>query len=200
MSSPTNQFSRLIIAIIINILLLGCSKEHGQGVNYVARVVTQRVNDQVVGYILSSKHFRGNEFIVSTKVINADHNCIKSRDEEVFKIENEILYKSDTIQGSPHWLPYLIIEQGKCIVSPQSDHFGSLSVTNCTLSINTDSIVYQSQSRRVNGNIEIEKIIVLNDGFLIIGETDLSSDTDQLLTSSEVNQASQLLRIESKCY
>lgn len=200
MSSLINQFLQLTTLGAVILLLIGCNNKNTSDPNYVARVVTQRLDDEIVGYSLSTKYSTDVGFTISTKEIDANRKCIMSMHEDVYKVENGILYKLDTIQNVAHWLPYLLLSQGKCIVSPLIDHFGSLSVTNCTLSIDTDSIVYQTQVRRVNGNIEKEEIIVLNRDYLSIKRTELSSDTELLLSSIEVNQELGLLELQSKCH
>lgn len=196
----SSQISRRVLFGVLVLFICGCLSEPSSSKkSEVTMAEARRGDNTIVNYKLISTKINSSGFRLSTRIISAKNQCVNSELEERFKVENDILYKEISVQNTPNWVPYLILQQGKCVTSPNWDHFGSLSVSNCTLFMDSDSIVYQMQVRRVNGNVEEEKIITLNEEYLPIRTTETISENEPLLTSYEVDEIPSLSGLEVKC-
>ncbi|NJB85974.1 hypothetical protein GGR26_001742 [Lewinella marina] len=196
----SNQISKTVIVGLLTLLTLGClSETSSTDFMVITTVEVRRSDDSIVDFKLSTKRVNRSGFLLSTKRISAEKKCVHSESEERFKVKNDVLYKEVSVLGTSEWIPYLILKQGECIVSPNWDHFGSLSESNCTISMNRDSIVYQTQVRRVNGNIEKEEIVTLNPEYLPIRTIETMSIGESLVQSYVVDLMPELVNLKTKC-
>lgn len=148
----------------------------------VSVIMSQHItgDDSTIGYQIFTKAVEKEGFSIKREKLNAYANCIESHKIERYKVANDILYISVNINNIRHWLPYLFLEPGKCIVHPQFDHFGTVSVSNCTLERDSLTTTFQQKIERVNGDMESEYIITLNKDFLPVQIVEISLPFDEI--------------------
>jgi hypothetical protein len=125
---------------------------------------------------------------------------VSSQTKDLYKIADGAMYKLVEINQVDHWLPYLILEPGKCIVIPEIDHFGTVSISNCTLEIENGEIVFQRKKTRVNGNVESEELVTLNRYYIPTEVREISVFLkDYTSIFSESNVHPYILTVDERC-
>lgn len=102
-----------------------------------------------------------------------DNDCISSSETENFKLVKDVLFIKQVIQHQDLWYPYLLLSSNEGLSYSKLLPYTSYTITN-NLVYKTDSTYKFHQIRReVNGHIEREVLITLNENWLPIEEIEL---------------------------
>ena len=158
------EINKLIVLLILFCFSSCSNSQEGEH-------VILSFNEEFVSY----STFTDNGIIVREKMNwTSTNNCISSSKTESLKLDKDILYIKQEIEKQEVWYPYLLLSSNKGVSYTELLPFVSFSVTNSLVN-KTDSTYTVHQVRRIiNGDIEREILITLNEDWLPIKEKELS--------------------------